>query len=329
VRFLLPRIAKAEEGVNAKREAAKRREATELGGLKDRALTLLRHHKTVKTRSPDELFAEIAGKGKEHIDQAAFVGFFEECELPRVEVKKDKPAEQGEKQQDSEVTADKKTDANDDGNKEAAEDAKDEPPVEVETEPVPRIDEGDAVRLFKFFSEEEGHISKDSFLRLIRLFMKVVKDTVITETMEIKDSKTLRRAEVGEVFEVLEGPVTEESTKLPRLKVRAMLDGQEGWVTQAGNKGTTFLEEGGNTFKCVKETILTQSFDIAAQQDPTKKKELTRKLKVGEIVEVVEWPKKEETSGLERMLCRCIVDGCGGWATTVGNSGIKFLEVVV
>lgn len=90
-----------------------------------------------------------------------------------------------------------------------------------------------------------------------------------------------------------------------------------------------FIEECTGNFRVVKETILTDSFDLAEKKEVTRSlHQQTRKLAVGEIVEVREWSKKEENSGLIRMKCRTKSDGRIGWATTVGNSGNVFLEVV-
>lgn len=178
-------------------------------------------------------------------------------------------------------------------------------------------------RLFAYLdNEEEGSLPKDTFLSIIRKFMKATKASVITEDISIK-SKIIRRLEEGEVLEVITGPTKEESVDVARLHVKAMKDDTTGWVTPVGNQGTIFLEEGGNMFKVVKETILTGSFVIGGD---TKIKD--RKLKVGEICEVREWPKKEETSGLMRMKVRVKSDGQIGWATKEGNTGIMFLEMM-
>merc|ERR1719253_254375 len=98
----------------------------------------------------------------------------------------------------------------------------------------------------------------------------------------------------------------------------------------AGNQGTKFIQEGGSIFKVVKETILTEAFEIdgGSKETTRKLKDNTRKLKVNELVEVREWPKKEEKTGLMRMKCKAKADGATGWATTLGNSGVEFLVVV-
>merc|ERR1719482_991855 len=137
-------------------------------------------------------------------------------------------------------------------------------------------------------------------------------------------SKPLRRLVEGEVVEALTGPTKEDDeSEISRIKVKAMNDGTEGWVTPVGNQGTVFLEDGGNIFKVVKETILTGAFVIGENS-----KQKDRKLKVGETVEVREWARKEEASGLMRMKVRVQSDGQIGWATSVGNTGITFLQCV-
>mmetsp|Transcript_9346 Transcript_9346/g.16265 ORF Transcript_9346/g.16265 Transcript_9346/m.16265 type:complete len:1041 (-) Transcript_9346:62-3184(-) len=186
------------------------------------------------------------------------------------------------------------------------------------------IAEGDLSRLFAYLdSEKEGAISKDNFVNMIRQFMKVLKATVISDGCSIKDSKTVRRLEPDEVIEVIKGPIMEESMGLGRLQVKALSDGVEGWLTPVGNQGTVFLKEGGGTMKVVKETILTGSFKIGDKDDKK-----TKKLKAGEIVEVREWGRKDDATGLTRTKVRVKSDGTIGWVTSIGNTGITFLQTV-
>jgi len=178
-------------------------------------------------------------------------------------------------------------------------------------------------RLFTYLdSDGDGCLPKDKFLSIIRKFMKTTKASVITEDISLK-SKIIRRLEEGEVLEVITGPTKEADSVIARLRVKAMKDGVDGWVTPVGNQGTVFLEEGGGSFKVVKETILTGSFVIGGDS-----KIKDRKLKVGEICEVREWARKEESSGLMRMKVRVQSDGQIGWATSVGNTGITFLQMM-
>lgn len=177
-------------------------------------------------------------------------------------------------------------------------------------------------RVFIFFDEtKDGAISKDTFTNLLRQFKKVVKDTVLTSGLSIKDSETMRRLETGEVVEVIKGPEKEEAVDVMRVQVKVMKDNLEGWITMSGNDGSMFLQDGGNLFKVVKETIVTPEFELDAGVG-----QATKKLKQGEIVEVREWQRKEEKSGLMRMKCKARTSGIIGWVTTVGNQGNVYLE---
>ena len=69
---------------------------------------------------------------------------------------------------------------------------------------------------------------------------------------------------------------------------------------------------------------MTGSFVIGADVKGHK----DRKMKVGEVAEVREWTKIEETSGMVRMKVLVKSDGFIGWVTSVGNTGITFLEIV-
>lgn len=184
----------------------------------------------------------------------------------------------------------------------------------------------DLHRLFSIWDEAgDGALSRERLAELLRKFMTVLKKTVLTDGVSIKESKVVRKLGEKEVLEVFGAAVAEAEVEVMRIKARAMDDGAEGWVTISGNQGTTYLKDGGGVFKVVKETILTESFELgAASKDAVA---VERKLKVGELVEVKTWMKKHEETGLVRMRCRAILDGSVGWATVLGNQGGVFLEV--
>uniref|UniRef100_A0A7S3M3F5 EF-hand domain-containing protein n=1 Tax=Spumella elongata TaxID=89044 RepID=A0A7S3M3F5_9STRA len=86
-------------------------------------------------------------------------------------------------------------------------------------------------------------MSKESFLRLITVRMKVTKETLLTSdfSLSTKDSRTLRRLLEGEFVEVQVGPAKDEKD-LTRIKCCAVKDGLVGWATVVGNTGAAFLE---------------------------------------------------------------------------------------
>jgi len=188
-----------------------------------------------------------------------------------------------------------------------------------------KLSHDDFKRAFTALDEEkEGKISSEAFVPLLWKVMKVVKQIALTPDKSMSDTTVLRRLEEEEVLEVLEGPVVEEEVQ--RIRVRALQDDLEGWVSVVGTQGTLYLKEGGNKARVVKETILTECFEIDGK-NPTTKKDTTRKVKNGEELDIRVWGKKDAT-GLTRMKVRAKTDGRVGWVTAVGNTGIKYVIVL-
>lgn len=181
-----------------------------------------------------------------------------------------------------------------------------------------KLADGQGQKVFQHIVAEGDGITKAQFLEVIRMFYKCVKGTVLTETISIK-SKTVRRLETGEVLEALEGPSIEEGANVQRVRCQAVNDDAGGWVTIQGNQGTPFLEPGGNLYTAVKETVLTDGLSV--QDSKT-----IRRISKGEIVEVVEFAKKDDSVGVKRIKAKAKIDGATGWITLSGNQGTSFLE---
>eukprot|EP00931_Biecheleriopsis_adriatica_P108247 TRINITY_DN8257_c0_g9_i1.p1 TRINITY_DN8257_c0_g9~~TRINITY_DN8257_c0_g9_i1.p1 ORF type:complete len:672 (-),score=266.95 TRINITY_DN8257_c0_g9_i1:55-1785(-) len=97
-------------------------------------------------------------------------------------------------------------------------------------------------KVFSCFDAGEGSLTKEGLLKASKSFYSVVSDAVMTNQEALSDeSTTIRRLEPNEVLEVLEGPVQEQNTKIPRVRCKAANDGSEGWVTVTGNNGTAYL----------------------------------------------------------------------------------------
>jgi len=287
-----PRLATATAKCASFEESARRKERAELSTLEKQVLSMIRYHQKEGKLSKDAMFEQFDADKDGRVSEADFLKFFATCKKEEPKVEDGKPA------------------------------PKSDPPSEAEL-----------ARVFKHFDEdEESTLSEDRLLALVRTLMKVSAETALSSGMSIEDkeTRTLRRMEVGEVVEVLEGPIEDGSAGVMRIRAKAMKDGVEGWVTLKGNQGTVYLKDGGSLFKVVKETIMTPAFELDAvvDKDASKKaKDPTRKLKEGELLEVREFPKKEEKSGLTRMKCRAKSDGLVGWVTTVGNAGTIFAIV--
>jgi len=79
-----------------------------------------------------------------------------------------------------------------------------------------------------------------------------VKETVITEGLEVADSKTVRTLKEGEIVEVLEFPqkglndllkmLEASGQDVKRVKAKAKSDGARGWMTVKSNNDTVFLQ---------------------------------------------------------------------------------------
>eukprot|EP00746_Dinoflagellata_sp_MGD_P126627 gnl/MRDRNA2_/MRDRNA2_61423_c0_seq2.p1 gnl/MRDRNA2_/MRDRNA2_61423_c0~~gnl/MRDRNA2_/MRDRNA2_61423_c0_seq2.p1 ORF type:complete len:905 (+),score=306.83 gnl/MRDRNA2_/MRDRNA2_61423_c0_seq2:167-2716(+) len=190
------------------------------------------------------------------------------------------------------------------------------------------IDEEKLKKAFGSLTSSAWPLSKETFATTFRVYMKVVKQTVITDNLSIKLSSTIRRVEVGEIIEVHEGPKFEvieatdgkEQSKLTRVKGIMLKDKQEGFVTVAGNQGTVFLEHGGNVYKVKHPVDLTDGMD-------GKESKSLKKLQRGELVEVIDWEAKDEASGDKRLKCMLKGDGTVGWATYSDTTGKVYMEV--
>jgi len=181
------------------------------------------------------------------------------------------------------------------------------------------LEEGMGERFFAHLTEDSDSITLERLTELIRVFYKVIKPTVLTETMSIK-SKTNRRLESNELVEVLEGPKQEDNVSVMRVRCRAVQDGLLGWVTVAGNQGTVFLEPGGNVMTCIKDTIITDGLSVSNSKT-------IRKVAKGELIEVLEFQKKDASCDVMRIKGKAKSDGTIGWVTIAGNQGTTFLEL--
>jgi len=180
--------------------------------------------------------------------------------------------------------------------------------------------EASAESLRKLFThlegkDDKGALTKDAFLRLSRVYYRVVQSTVLTTARAVsgEDSRTKRRLDDGEVLELLEGPVLDDDVGLTRVRVSAVRDALEGWATVVGNAGSIFLEEGGNLWKVVCSTMLSKDADIDSAD--------VRELAVGELLELL-----GGGAGPARMKVLACLDGKVGWATRANQDGKLFLE---
>jgi hypothetical protein len=169
---------------------------------------------------------------------------------------------------------------------------------------------------------EEGGVSRRSFNKFLQKFLKVVKEIAITPVFDIVDSKEkpVRKAEMEEIMEVIEGPKVDEKSGLERVRVKALKDGAEGWVSVKGNQGKVFLSDTEKPFyACMKDVVLEKDFKTNSQNS-------VRTLKADEVVELIEGPCQETLGSSMRLKGKATLDGKIGWFTMKDQNGTEFVE---
>mmetsp|Transcript_140529 Transcript_140529/g.365619 ORF Transcript_140529/g.365619 Transcript_140529/m.365619 type:complete len:1956 (-) Transcript_140529:48-5915(-) len=167
---------------------------------------------------------------------------------------------------------------------------------------------------------ESGGIGRRRFQAFLQQYFAVVKGIALTDDFDISQAKTIRKAELEEVLELLEGPRTDEKVGVTRIKGKSLKDGAEGWISMKGNQGTPFLQEVEKPFYCCQIDIaLEQDFKINGDDG------LLRTLKVDEVLELIEGPRKLTFEPSLRVRGKT-TDGSMGWFTARDRRGIVFAE---
>jgi len=162
-------------------------------------------------------------------------------------------------------------------------------------------------------------ISQRSFLTFVQLYYVVVKDIALTDNMDIQNCVTSRKVEKKELLEVLEGPVADEKIGITRVRAKALLDGQTGWVTVAGNQGTPFLERRDKPFYATRKEI---TLDKTAKCGGG----AVRTLQETEILELIEGPKVEVFPDSQKARVKATKEGTQGWVTLRDRDATVFAE---
>eukprot|EP00930_Biecheleria_cincta_P023467 TRINITY_DN1695_c0_g1_i1.p1 TRINITY_DN1695_c0_g1~~TRINITY_DN1695_c0_g1_i1.p1 ORF type:complete len:2092 (+),score=696.54 TRINITY_DN1695_c0_g1_i1:73-6276(+) len=168
-------------------------------------------------------------------------------------------------------------------------------------------------------------LTKLSLLELLQEFQKCIRETSMTTSLEVKDGKTIRKLAKDELLEVLEVGKTVDATSLRRCRCRALQDGKEGWVTFQGNQGTTYLEKIGKPFYCCEaDSELHSAFESSSSE--------VCKVKPGEVLELIEGPRKEEPPETTRLKGKATKDGKTGFVTLkdmAGNDNFTLAKLLV
>jgi len=167
---------------------------------------------------------------------------------------------------------------------------------------------------------EVGGIGKRKFLAFVQQFYVVVKAIAVTDDFDVGTAKILRTTEVDEVIEVIDGPTTHEKLGLTRIKGKSLADSSEGWITVKGNQGTPYLQKVAKPcYACTKETPLEREFKNEGEEP-------IRTLKIDEVLELIEGPRKETfTPGL-RVRAKAVKDAAVGWFSVRDKQGVTYAE---
>jgi len=161
-------------------------------------------------------------------------------------------------------------------------------------------------------------IGKEHFETLAKCNYRCVKRALLTDTLNVRSCKRLRRVEPEEMVEVVSKHEADPSSNLIRFKGRTV-DGVEGYVTITGNKGSAFFRLQQNSYKVVRETVFTDRFPMVDFK-------VTRRLQEGDLVRALTPPTLEEKSNLWRLKVQCDSNDVEvGWVTLKSNQGTTFL----
>merc|ERR1712050_402344 len=114
------------------------------------------------------------------------------------------------------------------------------------------------------------------FAATLPKYYSVLKEVQVNKKYQPEGADVVRKVEVGETFQVLEGPKEEKASPESRIKVRAMSDGVEGWVSRSG------LKSWSGDYKLLVSTPLQ---DTRGATEVTK---TIRELAKGEVFEFLE-----------------------------------------
>uniref|UniRef100_A0A7S4PWT6 EF-hand domain-containing protein n=1 Tax=Alexandrium monilatum TaxID=311494 RepID=A0A7S4PWT6_9DINO len=176
--------------------------------------------------------------------------------------------------------------------------------------------------LFDYLDDDaDGRLSRDEFARCLIVLYRVSRPNVdLCHTMGLTQGRLVRRLELNETAELVEGPVR-ESNGAVRIRCRSLRDGATGWAMACGSNGVVFMQQTRIHFQVKRSTPLTSTFSVDGST-------ALRQLKEGELLEVLVWERLHEQSGLKRLRGRALRDSAVGWATTVGNGGMVYLQAV-
>merc|ERR1712187_239809 len=136
-------------------------------------------------------------------------------------------------------------------------------------------------------------------------YYSVKKETQLEKKFPSAGAESIRNMEVGETFQLIEGPREEKAQPETRAKVRCFSDGTVGWISKRGG----LVKVWNPTYKCLDKLPMHDMKAGAALEE----NKVVRELQKGESVELIEGPLEDEKD--IKMKCRTVKDGLIGWVT--------------
>lgn len=141
----------------------------------------------------------------------------------------------------------------------------------------------------------------------------VCKSTIaMTDEFDIKSCNVIRKVDIGETLELIGKQTEQTDADITRLRLKAVRDGKEGWVTLQGNQGTIFVELSKSHYVVAKK--------VSIREGSSKDAHSIREMQVGEAVEALDSPKEEKPEGQTVLCARALDDGKTGWVVFSGGA---------
>jgi len=168
----------------------------------------------------------------------------------------------------------------------------------------------------------KDEINKDCFKLLCAPQYRVKKRCLLTDNLEARACKRMRKFEQHDTLEQLEDFAVDTVCDIVRFKCRSLADNMEGFVCVKGNKGSEYLQMQQFGYKVRRPTAMTEGFELETSP------KIIRKLRVGEILRCFDLPVLEPKSNLMRIKAVALADDTTGYVTITGNQGTPFLDNV-
>jgi len=166
---------------------------------------------------------------------------------------------------------------------------------------------------------------------------RAVRETIITDVLDVVEGpfQNISKVNIGDIVRLIgdvkklpDGILRFEAESIPPgdSDTRDHVSAVQGWVTLLGNKGSTFFHLHTPGYRVVKQTVLTDIFEMKSF------KPIVR-LNVGDQVRAIGFPRRGPKSGLLRVKATTVghkKDPQGkeftGFVTVEGNQNSVYLE---